>query len=81
MTIQELNNRQYVHGDICLQSAVVDNLKKWNRKHSTVHHDVKFIKVLLIDVFTTERLSQSTIDNLDLDKMRFIRGMYQCCQI
>lgn len=71
-------NRRYLHCDIRLQLAVVDSLKKWN-KHSTVHYDTKFLKLLLVDTFGTKALKQSKLDTLDAAKMRFVRGLSLFC--
>lgn len=71
---QANNNRQYLFGGIRLRLAVVDKLKQWNNNRGTLHHDDKFVKVLLVDIFGVEILQSSTFSSLDSDKIRFIRG-------
>lgn len=74
--MQELNNRECTHGGVKLRLPVVDKLKQWNKKEASIHHDKKFIKILMVDVFSSALLAESTIDSLDVEKLRFIRGMY-----
>lgn len=73
---QEVGNREYVHGDIKLRLPVIDKLKKWNKLHSDIHYDIRFLRLILVDIFTTDVLAKSSIANLDREKVRFIRGSY-----
>lgn len=51
-------------------------MKNWNKKQASVLYDEKFVKLMLVDVFKTESLAKSTLNTLDQDKIRFIRGVY-----
>lgn len=73
---QANNDRRYLHCNIVLQLAVIDNLKKWNLKNPTLDHDDKFVKFLSIRVFTSKVLKQSTLRDLDEEKIRFVRGVF-----
>lgn len=72
-------NRQYNHCGISLNGSVVATLKEWN-VNKGILYDAKFVRVLLVNVFTTKVLAQSslseslTYESLDPDKIRFIRG-------
>lgn len=74
--LQESNNREYIHAGIRLRLPIVDKLKKWNSKNPSVNGDEKFIKLIMVDIFTTHMLAESSIDTLDKDKIRFARGSY-----
>lgn len=74
-SLQELENRNYVHPNIELDLAVVDTLKRWNKKHTTIKHDEKFIKLLLVHIFTSQLLAVSSLNRLEPRKIRFIRGL------
>lgn len=65
-----------MHAGIKLRRPVVDNLINWNKKQASVLHDEKFVKLLLVDVFKTESLAKSTLNTLDQEKIRFVRGVY-----
>lgn len=73
---QEFGNREYVHADIKIRLPVIDKLKKWNKLNSDIHYDMKFVRLILVDIFTTDVLAKSTLANLDREKIRFIRGLY-----
>lgn len=76
-TIWQANNdRQYLFANIRLRLAVVDKLKQWNKNRPTLHHDDKFVKVLLIDIFGVAILEKSSFSALDSDKIKFIRGTF-----
>lgn len=74
--MQENNDRQYLHCNIRLRLPIIDTLKRWNKKHATVHHDNKFVKLLLVDVFGAKSLKLSSLSSLDPNKIRFIRGTF-----
>lgn len=72
---QGASNRDYTHVGVQLRRPVVDKLHQWNEnKKSSVQYDVKFIKLLLIDVFTSAVLVKSSINSLDQEKVKFVRG-------
>lgn len=73
--LQELNNREYNHAGIILRRPVVDKLKTWNVKNS-LHDDDRFVRLLLVDIFTCAVLKTSSFASLDREKIRFIRGKY-----
>lgn len=73
--IQQWKNRHYTHCGIKLKLIVVDALKRWNIRNPVIGYDVKFVRMLLLDIFGTKLLKNSTtINALDAEKIRFIRG-------
>lgn len=74
--MQEFHNRYYLHSNIELELAVVDTLKKWNKKHETIYHDDKFVRLLLVNIFKSKLLAMSSLNTLDRCKIRFIRGSF-----
>lgn len=59
-----------------MRSPIVDKLKKWNLKKQNIQHDDNFIKLLLVDVYTSNVLAKSSVGSLNPDKLCFIRGLY-----
>lgn len=76
ISFQEWNERHYVHANITLRLVTVDTLKNWNKHNSSVVHDTKFIKWLLIEIFGSKILRAETLNTLDAEKLRFIRGLF-----
>lgn len=73
LSFQERNDRIYTYQNIRISVAVIDNLKK--KKYSSVVHDEKFLKLLLLSTFTSKTLKAAkTIHELDASKLRFARG-------
>lgn len=73
--MQEENARCYCQNNIRIELGVVNILKSWNEKKNTIRYDDKFVKLLLVTIFTT-RLLKLASDHSDLDqaKLRFIHG-------
>lgn len=74
--IQQWNDRHYIQSNIKLKVVTVDTLKKWNVERPTVLHDVKFLKLLLLDVFTIKGLRSSNSHTLNEGKTRFVQGLH-----
>lgn len=54
----------------------VDALTRWNKEKPYIGEDVRFIRLLLLDVFKATKLITSTLDSLDPEKIRFVRGLF-----
>lgn len=66
--------RHYTHCDIQLKVETIDALKNWNIQKPSITQDQKFLRILLLDMFTTNVLRNSSMKNLDAGKIRFARG-------
>lgn len=66
--------RHYTHCDIQLKVETIDALKNWNIHKPSIAQDQKFLRLLLLDMFTTNVLRNSSLKNLDAGKIRFARG-------
>lgn len=70
-----MKHRRYGHCDIVLYFPIINQLKKWNKRNDVTDDD-KFVKALLINVFSTNLLKRSTsLKDLDAGKIRFVRGI------
>lgn len=59
-----------------MKVETIDTLKKWNISRQAINDDTRFLRLLLLEVFTAHVLIKSSVKSLDADKIRFTRGLY-----
>lgn len=67
-----------MQSNIKLSRVVVDKLKEWNKNKNDCEHDTKFVRLLLLSIFTSNVLRDHNgvaVRDLDEKKLRFTRGL------
>lgn len=87
LPLQNLGNRFYELDGIRLRNKSIECLKKWNQDTPEIKFDNRFIKLLLLDNFSTHILRNSSVGgavahnggvqhaSLNPDRVKFIQGM------
>lgn len=73
------SDRYYTHCDVRMRVETVDTLKKWNIHRTTLDDDKRFLRLLLLEIFTSHVLNESSAESLealDTAKIRLARVLF-----